>query len=163
MKYLNLDKTKIETIANELNTLLADYSMYYQKIRNFHWNVVGVNFFELHEKFEEMYQDAQVKVDEIAERILTLRYQPTSNFSDYLKMSSVKESPSDKEDKEMVLALLEDHGKLLKQMRKVVEVAGEAEDEGTVDLIGGYIGELEKTSWMLDAWTMKKADTHKSL
>lgn len=163
MKYLNLDKTKIETIANELNTLLADYSMYYQKIRNFHWNVVGVNFFELHEKFEEMYQDAQVKVDEIAERILTLRYQPTSNFSDYLKMSSVKESSSDLEDKEMVLALLEDHGKLLQQMRKVVDVAGEAEDEGTVDLIGGYIGELEKTSWMLDAWTMKKADTHKSL
>lgn len=163
MKYLNLDKSKIENIANELNKLLANYSMYYQKIRNFHWNVVGPNFFELHEKFEEMYQDAQVKVDEIAERILTLRYQPTSNFSDYLKMANVKESASDLEDREMVLALLDDHKKLLDQMRKVIEVAGNAEDEGTVDLIGGYIGDLEKVSWMLDAWTMRKAETHKTL
>lgn len=163
MSYLNLNKEKIEPVAKELNVLLADFHMYYQKIRNFHWNIVGPNFFELHEKFEEMYNDTQTKVDEIAERVLTLRYGPTSNFSDYLEMSHLKESPEDLEDEEMVKALLEDHGKLLKQMAKVMDVADEAEDEGTLDLIGGYIAELEKTSWMLDAWSMKKTGKHKSL
>src|SRR5690606_13222577 len=101
------------------------------------------------------------KVDEIAERILTLRYQPTSNFSEYLKTSNLKESPSTLKDSEMIVALLEDHGKILKQMSKVIDSANENGDEGTIDLIGAYIRELEKTSWMLDAWKMKTADQYK--
>jgi|SRR5690554_70180 len=160
MSYLNLDKTKTSATAKELNILLADYHLYYQKLRNFHWNVVGHNFFELHNKFEEMYEDAKIKIDEIAERILTLRYQPTSNFSAYLKMSSIKESSEDTKDMEMVKDLLSDHGKLLKQMSKVIDTAEKSEDEGTIDLIGGYIGYIEKVSWMLDAWCMKAGDNH---
>ena len=161
MSYLGLDEKKIEATVQELNILLADYHLYYQKLRNFHWNVIGKNFFDLHEKFEELYDDAKLKVDEIAERILTLRYQPTSNLSDYLKMSNLKESESDITDTEMIERLLSDHGALLKQMRKVVTIADEAGDEGTIDLIGAYIRELEKTSWMLDAWKMKTKSTHK--
>ena len=160
MSYLNLDKKKITATAKELNVLLADYHLYYQKVRNFHWNVVGGNFFDLHIKFEDMYEDAKTKIDEIAERILTLRFQPTSNYSDYLKMSSIKESSENTKDVEMVKKLLADHGLLLKQMRKVIETADEAGDEGTIDLIGGYIGYIEKVSWMLDAWTMKATDNH---
>lgn len=160
MSYLNLDKTKTSATAKELNILLADYHLYYQKLRNFHWNVVGHNFFELHNKFEEMYEDAKIKIDEIAERILTLRYQPTSNFSAYIKMSSIKESSEDTKDMEMVKDLLTDHGKLLKQMSKVIDTAEKSEDEGTIDLIGGYIGYIEKVSWMLDAWCMKAGDNH---
>ena len=160
MNYLNLDKKKTTATAKELNVLLADYHLYYQKLRNFHWNIVGHNFFDLHIKFEEMYEDAKIKVDEIAERILTLRFQPTSNFTDYLKMSNLKESSSDIKDLEMVKILLDDHGKLLKQMRKVIEKADAAGDEGTIDMIGGFIGHIEKISWMLDAWTMKASDNH---
>lgn len=160
MTYLELDKKKISKTAHQLNILLADYHIYYQKLRNFHWNVVGPNFFELHTKFEEMYNDAKLKIDEIAERILTLRFQPTSNFSDYLKMSSLKEASGNTKDVDMVKKLLTDHGKMLKQMRKVVEMADEADDEGTIDLIGGYIGDLEKVSWMLDAWIMKATENH---
>lgn len=163
MSYLNLNKKENEKTVKELNTLLADYHVYYQKLRNFHWNVTGKSFFELHEKFELMYDDAKLKIDEIAERILTLRYQPVSNLTDYLKMSSLKESESTLNDEKMVNILLDDHGTLIQQMRKVVEVAGEAGDEGTIDLIGAYIRELEKTSWMLDAWRMKSGETHKSL
>lgn len=160
MNYLNLDKKKTTATAKELNVLLADYHLYYQKLRNFHWNVVGRNFFDLHIKFEDMYEDAKMKVDEIAERILTLRFQPTSNLSDYLKMSNLKESSSDIKDLEMVKILLEDHGKLLIQMRNVVEKADAAGDEGTIDMIGGFIGHIEKVSWMLDAWTMKTDENH---
>ncbi len=163
MSYLNFNTEKAKNTSRELNVLLADYHMYYQKLRNFHWNIVGHNFFDLHVKFEEMYDDAVLKIDEIAERILTLRYQPTSNYSEYIETSSIKESKSSIEDVEMIDILLNDHGLLLKQMSKVIEVAGEAEDEGTIDLIGAYIRELETTSWMLDAWRMKKSDTHRNL
>ncbi|MBZ9650413.1 Dps family protein [Psychroflexus montanilacus] len=158
MSYLNLDKSKTKDTVKELNVLLADYHMYYQKLRNYHWNIVGHNFFDLHEQFEVMYDDAKLKVDEIAERILTLRFQPESNLSTYLKLSNIKESTSEKSDVEMVEDLLHDHGLIIKQMRNVVDVADKNEDEGTIDLIGAYIRELEKTSWMLDAWNMKLTD-----
>lgn len=163
MSYLGLDTEKTSKTVEELNTLLADYHLYYQKLRNFHWNVIGKNFFDLHEKFEELYDDAKLKVDEIAERILTLRYQPTSNLSEYLKMANLKESKSELTDSKMIEILLEDHGTMLKQMRKVIETADKASDEGTIDLIGAYIRELEKTSWMLDAWKMKTGDNHKTV
>ncbi|MEP6260793.1 MAG: DNA starvation/stationary phase protection protein [Gillisia sp.] len=161
MSYLGLDEKKTTKTVQELNILLADYHIYYQKLRNFHWNVIGKNFFDLHEKFEELYDDAKLKVDEIAERILTLRFQPTSNLSDYLKASNLKESSSDLTDTKMIQTLLDDHGTLLKQMRKVTEVADKGGDEGTIDLIGAYIRELEKTSWMLDSWKMKTSENHK--
>lgn len=160
MNYLNLDKKKTQKTVDELNILLADYHLYYQKLRNFHWNVVGRNFFDLHVKFEEMYDDAKLKIDEIAERILTLRYQPASNYSEYLESSNLKEAKSELGDKAMVDALLEDHGEIIKQMRKTVEAADDNGDEGTIDLLGAYIGELEKTSWMLDAWRMNTNDSH---
>ena len=160
MSYLGLDKEKTSKTVEELNVLLADYHLYYQKLRNFHWNVIGKNFFDLHEKFEELYDEAKLKVDEIAERILTLRYTPISNLTDYLEASNLKESKADLTDYEMIETLLEDHGTLLKQMRSVVETADKAGDEGTIDLIGAYIRELEKTSWMLDAWKMKTTDSH---
>lgn len=155
MSYLNLDHTKSKNTVKELNVLLADYHLYYQKLRNFHWNIIGQNFFDLHIQFEDMYNDAKVKIDEIAERILTLRFQPESNFTDYLKISNLKEASSDIEDHQMVSTLLEDHGKIISQMRKVVDVADKNGDEGTIDLVGAYIRELEKTSWMLEAWIMK--------
>ncbi len=158
MNYLNINEEKLLPVVIELNTLLADYHMYYQKLRNFHWNILGNNFFDLHEKFEELYTDARVKVDEIAERILTLRYHPMSNYSEYLKASSIEESTISLADKEMVEEILKAHQLLLKQMSKVVEKANSIGDEGTIDMIGGYIGNLEKTSWMLDAWNKSKTD-----
>ncbi len=161
MNYLGLDEKKTVNTVKELNVLLADYHLYYQKLRNFHWNVIGTNFFDLHVKFEELYEDAKIKVDEIAERVLTLRFQPTSNLSDYMEISSIKESPSNISDSDMIKTLLSDHGILLKQLRKVSEIAEKGGDEGTVDLMGGYIGELEKTSWMLDAWKMKTNESLK--
>lgn len=160
MNYLNLNKQKTNQTVNQLNILLADFHLYYQKLRNFHWNIVGKSFFDLHIKFEEMYDDTKLKVDEIAERILTLRYQPTSNLSEYLKLSNIKESKATLSDVQMIDTLIDDHTILLKQMRNVVAAADEAKDEGTIDLIGAYIRELEKTTWMLDAWRMKTTDNH---
>lgn len=152
MNYLNINEKKLVPVVAELNMLLADYSVYYQKLRSYHWNVMGKNFFDLHQKFEELYNDAKVKIDEIAERILTLRYHPVSSFKEYIEMSSLKEVSPFKSDTEMVGDILSDHEKLLVQLKKTLDSANDAEDEGTVDLLGDYIGSLEKSSWMLDAF-----------
>lgn len=160
MSYLNMKDEKLLPVVVELNTLLADYHIYYQKLRSNHWNVLGQNFFDLHNKFEEMYNDAKIKIDEIAERILTLRFHPMSTFKDYFKVSAITEKDDLKTDMDMVKETLSDHKILLKQMNKVLEQAETAKDEGTIDLIGAYIRELEKTSWMLNAWTK---DTKESL
>lgn len=162
MNYLNLDEKKLLPVVLELNILLADYNLYYQKLRGFHWNILGKNFFDLHEKFEELYNDAKIKVDEIAERVLTLGHHPVSQFKEYLSMSSLKETKALSTDEEMINELLNDHGIILNQMREIIKKAEEGQDEGTIDLIGGYIRELEKFSWMLNAWSKSTSDQLKT-
>lgn len=158
MDYLNIKTDDRMPVVVALNKLLADYHIYYQKLRNFHWNVLGKSFFDLHIKFEELYNDAKIKIDEIAERILTLRYHPMSNLSDYLKITAIEETSEIKSDFAMVTLILKDHKTLLQQMSAVIEKAEAAGDEGTIDLIGAYIRDLEKASWMLDAWSKKASD-----
>ncbi len=108
MNYLNIDNKKLPPVVSELNLLLADYTVYYQKLRSFHWNILGKSFFDLHEKFEDLYTDARIKIDEIAERILTLRYHPISDLSEYLKITSIKEESAFVTDKKMVTSILLD-------------------------------------------------------
>ena len=158
MSYLNMQDEKLLPVVMDLNTLLSDYHMYYQKLRSFHWNILGKNFFDLHEQFEDMYNDAQIKIDEIAERILTLRHHPVSKFSDYIKIATVQEESAMISDQKMIETLLNDHKVILAQMSSVIDSAENAGDEGTIDLVGAYIRELEKTSWMLNAWTKKSTD-----
>ncbi len=158
MNYLNIDNEKILPVVSELNVLLADYHVYYQKLRNFHWNVLGKNFFNLHNKFEEMYNDTKIKIDEVAERIVTLKYHPISKLSDYIEISKIKESSPLLSDKEMVEEIIKDHKILLQQLSKIIDKANNANDEGTADLIGAYIRELEKSTWMLNAWSKNIKD-----
>jgi len=147
-----MNEEKPIPIIIELNTLLADYNLYYQKLRSHHWNILGENFFELHEKFETLYIDAKMKVDEIAERVLTLRYHPMSKYSDYIKISSIKESSPLLTDREMVYEIINDHTKLLIQIKSVIKWAENAEDKEIIDMLGTYIRELEISTRMLDAW-----------
>lgn len=132
--------------------MLCNYHVYYQNLRNFHWNVKGNSFFELHAKFEELYDEARLNIDEIAERVLTLRARPISNMSEYLTESNIKEAGNIESDKEMVKVVINDHfDHLISKLRKAIEAAGEVEDEGTLDILGGYLSGLEKNSWMLAA------------
>lgn len=148
------ENKNIATIA-ALNTLLADYHMYYQKLRNFHWNITGKSFFELHLKFEELYNDSLLKIDEIAERILTLRHRPLSNYTEYLQASSIKEAAINLTADDMVDEILRDNTILVNQLKIVIEEAGNANDDGTLDIVGTYIKDLEKLSWMLEAYSKK--------
>ena len=85
------NKEKAIELSRKLNDLLANYQLFYQNLRGLHWNIKGKEFFELHVKFEEFYDDAVIKIDEIAERILTLEGEPLHTFSDYLKTAEIKE------------------------------------------------------------------------
>jgi len=156
MDYLGFEKGRLEGVVQELNMLLSNYHVYYQNLRNFHWNVDGENFFDLHEQFEELYDDAKEKIDDIAERILTLRHRPLSQFSEYLAKSDVEEAGVVKDDTKMVQIILTDHKVIIENMRRLLKVADEVDDAGTDDLIGGFLEDIEKQSWMLDAWAAKK-------
>lgn len=157
MNYLGLLPEQTAGVVRKLNVLLSNYHIYYQNLRNFHWNIDGSNFFELHEKFEDLYNDARLKIDEIAERILTLRQSPLSRYTDYLEHANITESPVLAKDHEMVNTILNNHRILIKNMRFVLKLAGDIKDEGTIDLIGGALKNLEKKSWMLDAWLARNA------
>jgi starvation-inducible DNA-binding protein len=159
MDYLGKDINQFKGTVRQLNYLLANYHVYYQNLRNFHWNVAGENFFDLHDKFEELYEDARVKIDEIAERILTLRHRPVSNFSEYLDMAEVEEAGRIHQDREMVGRILDDHTTLIRNMRSVIEAADQVNDEGTIDMVGGFLENLEKGSWMLDAWMSQQVES----
>jgi starvation-inducible DNA-binding protein len=139
-----------KNLIQELNKVLATYQLFYQNLRGVHWNIKGNNFFALHVKFEELYTDAQLKIDEIAERILTLGNQPLHSFSDYLKTSEIKESKNISEDKEAVKMIVSNLGSLLKLEKHALKYA--EDDESTQDLLTQFIAYQEKTLWMFKAW-----------
>ena len=150
--FLHLDTKTTNTVANELQSLLADFQVYYTNLRGFHWNIKGRGFFQLHEGFEKMYDDAAAKIDEVAERILTLNGTPAHNFTDYLKTASIKETGVVSNGDEAVKNILESLKTLIGKERKVLALASEGGDETTVALMSDFIGEQEKSVWMLTAY-----------
>lgn len=149
---IGLDISKAQTLSEKLNTLLANYQIFYMNVRGYHWNIQGRQFFELHVKFEEEYNDLLLKVDELAERILTLGHRPLHAFSDYIAQSSIKEHKQATEGKECVEGLLAGYKQLIQMQRDLMDVAADAGDEGTAALMSDYIGQQEKTVWMLSAY-----------
>jgi len=159
MKNLNaigLDKKKTEKLAEKLNILLANYSIFYQNVRGYHWNIKGEKFFELHLKFEELYTDLLVKIDEIAERILTLGATPEHNYSGYKKNSKVKESAKVTDGIKAVSGILEAFSTLISMQRELLDISGDTNDEGTNALMSDYIREQEKLVWMYSSFLGSK-------
>lgn len=157
MKNSKSDQAVLELNAKEreieqLQILLANYQLYYQNLRNFHWNVGGSGFFELHAKFEELYNDASDKVDEIAERILTLEGHPLGNFSDYVAISTIQEANSNGSGTDMVQQIIKSHNILIEKVKEVIVEANENGDEGTLDILPAYVSYFEKLNWMFRAY-----------
>lgn len=149
---IGLAKQASEDLAAQLNNLLSNYQIQYMNARGFHWNIKGKNFFELHLKFEEIYNQLLLKVDELAERILTIGGQPLHAFSDYLALAQIQEAKNITDGHEAITTLLNGFTLLLKQQRDILSVAGDANDEGTAALMSDYIKEQEKLVWMLKAY-----------
>lgn len=149
---IGLERTESKQTAEKLNELLANYHIYYQNLRGFHWNIKGVHFFQLHAKFEELYNNALVQIDALAERILTIGQQPLHSFSDYVRVSTIQEVKNVSDDKGAVTATHQNLSVLVNIEREILTMASEAGDEGTVALMSEDINENEKTLWMLNAF-----------
>ena len=150
---LNAEKTK--ELANKLNELLANYSIFYQNTRGYHWNIKGEKFFELHVKFEELYNDLILKIDETAERILTLGDTPQHNYSKYKEVAQIKESSNVSDGIKAVEDILSSFKIILLLQREILGLSGEVSDEGTNALMSDYIRAQEKQVWMYSAFLGK--------
>lgn len=149
---IGLDTKQSEALATELNILLANYQLYYQNTRGLHWNIKGKHFFELHVKFEEIYTDAQLKIDLIAERVLTLGFTPTHTFSDYLKNGKIKEGKNISDAKTAVDLIVSSLQTIIVLERNILKTADKLGDEGTLTLLTDFITQQEKEIWMYASW-----------
>jgi len=155
LSYLGLDENKVQPVVKGLAQLLTDFQVFYANLRGLHWNVKGKRFFSLHAKYEELYNDAAEKVDEIAERLLQLGATPENRFSEYLKVATIKESGNEPEGKEGLETVLDNLSNLIKQERAIAKLAAEADDDATVGLMDGFLEGQEKNVWMIVAFLDK--------
>ncbi len=155
MNKIGINTEKANDLNKHLNDLLANYQIFYSNVRGFHWNVKGEKFFELHVKFEELYNDLILKIDELAERILTLGYHPEYRYSEYLKTSVIKEALQTQNGLENVQNLIDSFAILIQKQRSLLTMSGDADDEGTNSLMSDYIREQEKLVWMYSAFLNK--------
>jgi starvation-inducible DNA-binding protein len=139
-------------MVDRLNILLAHTQLFYMNTKGLHWNIKGEKFFELHLKFEELYTDLNLKVDEIAERILTLEGTPIHSFSDYIKKSKIKELTNVTDATKSIASIIESLSLLIKSEREILVIANHANDEGTSALMSDYIRQQEKLIWMYSAY-----------
>ncbi|WP_394261233.1 Dps family protein [Moraxella boevrei] len=149
---IGLENTDLSKVADQLNAILANYHIFYMNVRGYHWNVKGSDFFTLHVKFEELYTELQLQIDEIAERILTIRGTPAHAYSEFVKVSSIKEDKNVFDGRGCVQGLLTGLSVLIAKQREVIEFAEGVEDQGTVDILTGYIQAQEKLVWMYNAY-----------
>lgn len=144
-----------DKLSNELNQLLSDFHVYYQNTRGAHWNIKGPRFFELHAKFEELYTEALTNIDEIAERILTIGGRPDHTLETYLKKSNIQSVQDESNDEALVKMIVSNLTTLVAQENKVKELAVEAGDNETEDMMIGLVNTQEKTQWMFNSWLGK--------
>jgi starvation-inducible DNA-binding protein len=155
MSYIGLDKKESKLLAEKLNLLLADYMVFYQNTRGLHWNIRGEKFFELHLKFEELYTNLLIKIDEVAERVLTLGETPVHTFSDFSELSKIKAVKNISDAGKAVKSILDAFAIILVRQREILKLSAQAGDEGTNALMSDYIREQEKLVWMYQAYYQK--------
>lgn len=149
---LGFDSEETERIVESLNILMANYHVHYQKLRNYHWNVEGDAFFELHEFFESEYNAVKLQIDEIAERIRVFGKKPVSTLKEYLEISEIKESDNSLNFKEMTEEIINDFETLISLCIDTHENTAATGDLATSDLMIAYIKRTEKSHWMLSSF-----------
>jgi len=150
---IGINKENRTEISDGLKQLLADSYTLYLQTHNFHWNVTGLQFRELHLMFEEHYTELAIAVDDIAERIRTLDVPAPGTYKEFAKLSSVKEVDGVPSSAEMVELLTKGHEQVIKTCRKVLKTAQSVDDESTASLVSDRMRIHEKTAWMLRATT----------
>lgn len=146
------NKTNVDSIEKMLNLQVANLNVLYVKLHNYHWYVKGENFFSLHEKFEELYDDVTLKMDEVAERLLSLKGSPAATMKEYLEMATIQEATGKEDTRGMVQTLLEDFATLSEELSEGIELAEKNGDQPTGDIFIKIRNDFEKSAWMLRAF-----------
>lgn len=137
-------------MIEKLNKLLSDLNVFYRKLQNYHWNVKGHDFFTIHAKLEEYYNEVNEQIDEIAEHILILNGQPLGTMKDYINTSDIEEAKNEKiTSQEIFTEVIKDLEKLLEDVKQIKKCADENEDYPTSSLMDEYIENYGKKIWML--------------
>lgn len=139
-------------VVRVLNHQVANWTVLYTKLHNFHWYVKGHNFFSLHTKFEELYDEASQYVDDLAERILAVGGNPVGTLRECLEMSIIEEAGVNYSAEEMVKEISEDFTKVSKQLEEAIEAAGEAGDDVSEDMFIGMKTDVDKHIWMFRSY-----------
>ncbi|MFA7745871.1 Dps family protein [Salinicoccus roseus] len=147
---------KKQEVRDALNLQVANFTVLWTKLHNYHWYVKGHNFFSLHEKFEELYDTASTYVDELAERLLAIGGEPIGKQSDAIERASVKEAEYDIDANEMVRQLAQDYDTVIKELDEGRKIAEDAGDDRTADIFIGMITDIEKNNWMLKSFLGKE-------
>ena len=139
-------------LVSILNKQIANWSVMYTKLHNYHWYVKGGQFFTLHVKFEEFYNEAGLHVDELAERLLAIGGKPAATMKEYLEISSIKEATGNETADEMVESVINDFSIIIGELKEGMSFADERNDETTGDMLLAIHSDLEKHVWMLTAF-----------
>lgn len=148
--------TANEQLVELVNKQVANWTVLFTKLHNFHWYVKGPNFFTLHAKFEELYNEAALHIDELAERLLALGGQPVATLRGSLELASIKEVETEKAAEQMVQATVRDFSMITAELKKGIELADQSGDETTGDMLLSIHQSLEKHIWMLNAFLGEK-------
>ncbi|MEH7302689.1 Dps family protein [Neobacillus drentensis] len=143
-------------LVDVLNKQIANWSVLYIKLHNYHWYVKGENFFTLHTKFEEFYNEAGLHVDELAERLLAVGGNPVATMKECLKLSSIEEASGKESASDMVQSIINDFSIITGELKEGMSTAEELDDETTGDMLLAIHSGLEKHIWMLNAYLGKK-------
>ena len=140
----------MEDLVKNLNVFLSDLAVFYRKLQNYHWNVAGKDFFVMHEKLEEYYDEINEQIDVVAEHILMLGYEPLGTMKDYLENTNIEAAKNEKVKSCTVMTnLIEDYTILLQKANKIKRMADEKEHYSTSTMIDECIGAYTKNLWML--------------
>lgn len=143
----------LETKLNAaLNTQVANWSLLYTKLHRYHWYVKGPQFFTLHEKFEELYNEAAGVVDEMAERLLTIGGKPVASMKEYLEVTTLQESTEEQAADQMVESLISDYQQLRAELKEMTNLADDENEPAIEDYAVGLINSVDKHIWMLNAY-----------
>ncbi|MED1725960.1 DNA starvation/stationary phase protection protein [Mesorhizobium sp. M00.F.Ca.ET.186.01.1.1] len=140
------------TLFNVLNKQVANWTVLYTKLHNFHWNVKGPHFFTLHAKFEELYTEAAGHIDALAERVLSIGGKPVGTLAACLNTASITEAEGNETAEQMVEIITRDFSVLTDELKLAMEAAEQAGDEATEDMLLSIRSGLEKHIWMLKAF-----------
>lgn len=140
------------TIQSELNLQIANWSVLYTKLHRFHWYVKGPLFFTLHAKFEELYDEAALVVDQVAERLLAVQGEPIATMKEYLETASIQESNNETKASDMVVTLVKDYTQINESLKQLADLAEAENDTITNDLAVGLIEKIDTHLWMLNAY-----------